>query len=71
MTLRIGQFKDEEFSKLSKRESSSRSKIQNGIPSAKKMKEGQVIFCKIKDDIYQVIKAKGELYRQKYEKVEF
>lgn len=43
-----------------------RVKIRNGMPSVKKMKEGQSIYCKIKGNIYNIIKHKGTLYQVKY-----
>ena len=30
------------------------------------MKEGQSLYCKIKDNIYNIIKYKGKLYKVKY-----
>tara|TARA_R100000656_G_scaffold117854_1_gene91377 strand:+ start:389 stop:577 length:189 start_codon:yes stop_codon:yes gene_type:complete len=56
---------------LARQASDSRVRIRKGMPNIKKMREGQVIFCKIKEDIYQVIKVKNNLYRNKYEKAEF
>tara|TARA_R100000808_G_scaffold2927_1_gene10910 strand:- start:1187 stop:1402 length:216 start_codon:yes stop_codon:yes gene_type:complete len=71
MTLSIGKGHRDTVARMAKAVTSNRAKIKEGMPNSKKMKNGQVIFCKIKEDIYQVIKVKGELYRQKYEKVEF
>ena len=47
----------------------SRVTIRKGMPSSKKMKEGQAVFCKIDNDIYNVIKHKDKLYRLKYAQV--
>ena len=43
--------------------------IKKGMPSIKKLKEGQAVFCKIDNDIYNVIKHKDKLYRLKYAQV--
>lgn len=45
-------------------------KINKGIPSIRQMKQGQVKFCFIKDELYMVIKHGKKLYKSKFSESE-
>ena len=43
-----------------------RMRIKKGLPNSRKMKEGQLKLCIIKDDIYLVVKHKNKLFKTKF-----
>jgi len=51
---------------ISKHSRGSRMRIQKGLPNSRKMKEGQLKLCVIKDDIYLVVKHKKKLFSTKF-----
>tara|TARA_Y100000310_G_C20108551_1_gene546025 strand:- start:275 stop:508 length:234 start_codon:yes stop_codon:yes gene_type:complete len=55
---------------IRKRSRGKRYKINNGIPSVRKMKQGQMKFCVIKQDLYLVMKHKNKLYKLKFSDTE-
>jgi hypothetical protein len=43
-----------------------RMRIKKGLPNSRKMKEGQLKLCTIKEDLYLVVKHNDRLFKTKF-----
>ena len=41
-------------------------RVKKGLPNSRKMKEGQLKLCIIKNDLYLIVKHKNKLFKTKF-----
>ena len=51
---------------VSKNSRGFRMRVKKGLPNSRKMKEGQLKLCIIKNDLYLIVKHKKKLFKTKF-----